>query len=228
MLETAALSLFLDGEVHEASGIRLVAVHPDWRGQGLSRDLMTATLTAHDASASSIVLLYAEVPALYLRYGFRPMPQHAFLGPAPRPVGKLNFRDLEATADIGLIERLLTHREPVSSCCALVNAAGLFLDRLEADPDIRIAHLSESDSLLAYEIEDETLVVIDVVSKNIPPLASILGAIGGRFEMVKTLFPPDRLAWRATPTPDDTGLMIRGTIPPAMRVPFMLPPTAEF
>ena len=223
-LEVAHLDLVLAGDTHVATGIRLVAVHPDWRGRGLSRDLMTAAL----ATTPGLVLLYAENLDLYRRYGFRPMPQYAFVGPAPGPVGARNSRSLDVIADRGLIETALSRRAPVSSSCALVGAPGLFFERLAADADLRLAYLAETNTIVVYEIADETLVLVDVIAETIPPLAAILGALVRRFTTVKTLFRPDRLDWRGEPVRDDTGLMIRGTIPPVMSEPFMLPPTTEF
>ena len=227
-LDFARLDLMLDGHIQRAGGIRLVAVHPDWRGRGLSRDLMIAALEALDSAGSGLVLLYAEFADLYRRYGFTSVRQHAFLGDAPHPRGVRHARALDPTSDRLFIERLLARRMPVSDLCALVGAPSLFFERLLADPGLRLAYLTEEEAIVAYEIEDDTLVLVDIVAEKIPPLATVVGAVRGSFERVKTMFPPDRLAWRGTPVPDDTGLMIRGDIPPAMTVPFMLPPTAEF
>ena len=223
-LEIARLDLMLDHEIRCARGIRHVAVHPRWRGLGLSRDLMTAAL----GTTPGLVLLYAETSDLYVRYGFRSMPQHAFVGKAPFPVGGRTMFALDPMNDRGLIERMLSSRAPVSTSCALVGAPGLFFDRLAADPDIRLAHLPETETIVAYEVADETLVLVDVVANHMPSLAAMLGALGIGVATVKTLFPPDKLGWRGDPVRDDTGLMLRGTVPPAMTVPFMLPPTAEF
>ena len=70
--------------------------------------------------------------------------------------------------------------------------------------------------------------IVDIAARTIPTMAEIVDALRAGTRRVRTLFPPDRLSWDGVPTRDDTGLMIRGPVPAAMRRPFMLPPTTSF
>ena len=226
--DMAVLSILLDGTISRIGAVRLVAVHPDWRGRGLFRDMMMRALAWCDERTSGLTALYAEQPDLYGRFGFEPVPQHAFVGPAPRPKMRADARTLAWPSDKPTIGRSLAGRCAVSSQCAVIEAPALFMDALEADASIALAYLEAFDALVAYETDDTTLVLIDVVAATIPPLASILGALGRSFDTVRTLFPPDKLAWAGDPVADDTGLMLRGPLPAAMTRPFMLPPTTGF
>ncbi len=226
--EIADLAVVADGRFHPAGGLRLIGVVEDWRGQGLFRDLMEQVLRR--SAGYEFVLLYAAEPDLYRRFGFEPVPQHAFVGAAPEATAAPAARPLperRPTGD-GLVERLLARRAAVSDAVSLVGAPALFLDAIAADDGVRLAHLPGPDALIAYEEEDDTLILVDMAAAAMPTLAEILGALPRRYAAVRTLFPPDRLGWHGAPVADDTGLMARGSLPPALRRPFMLPPTAGF
>ena len=227
-VDTAVLSFVLGGTVARVGALRLVAVHPDWRGQGLFREMVTRALLELDERTSGLTVLYAEEPDLYGRFGFQQVAQHAFVGPAPRPRGRAASRALGWPADAAFIKSSLASRSVVSDYCAILGAPALFLAALTEDPDIALAYLDELDALVAYETDGVTLVLVDIAGATIPPLALILGALGRSFDTVRTLFPPDKLGWAGKPISDDTGLMLRGTLPAAMTRPFMLPPTTGF
>ena len=227
-VEAAVLRLVCDGGPVEATGLRSVAVHPDWRGRGLFRDL---TLQALDwcGKICGPVLLYTGEPALYTRFGFAPVAQHAFAGACPPVAAGPPARTLELddAADLALLTRLLTTRAPVSDRCAMIHAPSLLLTALAGSDDLVAAHVPALDAIAIFEIDDDTLILADVVAPAIPPLDALLAALPRR-RRLETLFPPDRLGWAGAPEPDDTGLMARGSVPEAMRRPFRLPPTTEF
>lgn len=229
-LEVGVLPLMVDGQRAATTGIRSVAVHPDWRGRGLFRDLMIEAIAWCDARSSSPLLLYSAEPKLYERLGFRLLPQHAFSGVPPQPLAAQPARaiSLEDAGDRALVLRLLHARTPVSFQCGIIGGASRFLANVATGEDLVLAYGPEHDALIVYESADDGLVLVDVVAAAIPSMATILAILAARPMRVTTLFPPDRLDWHGEPVLDDTGLMVRGVIPPAMERPFMLPPTAEF
>ncbi len=225
-VEAAVLRLCCDGAPAAATGLRSVAVRPAWRGRGLFRALTLQALAWCETTPGP-TLLYTGEPALYARFGFASLAQHAFVGAMPAvAVATTPARPLDRDGDLALVNRLLATRAPVSERCAMVGATSLFLTALGGE-DLAVAHLPAQDALVVYEEDEEALTLVDVVAATIPPLPAILGALPRR-RWLKTLFPPDRLGWDGAPVPDDTGLMRRGPLPPAMRRPFMLPPTAGF
>jgi GNAT superfamily N-acetyltransferase len=227
--EIAKLGLVLDGEERVAMAIRLAGVAPSHRGRGLFRTLMEHALAACAQRAGGApILLYTEDEALYTRFGFAPLVQHAFVGlaPSPAPISAA-ARPVSRAEMIELIDRLAPRRAPVSLQCAVRGGTDLLRANVE-ESDLRLAFLDAADALMIYEQEEAELVIVDIVAAVIPTMATIVGALAPDARRVRTLFPPDRLAWDAKPVPDDTGLMIRGEVPPAMRRPFMLPPTTGF
>lgn len=228
-IEIAKLGLVLDGEERVAMAIRLAGVAPSHRGRGLFRTLMEHALAACAQRAGAApILLYTEDEALYTRFGFAPLVQHAFVGlaPSPAPISAA-ARPVSRAEMIELIDRLAPRRAPVSLQCAVRGGTDLLRANVE-ESDLRLAFLDAADALVIYEQEEAELVIVDIVAAVIPTMATIVGALAPDARRVRTLFPPDRLAWDATPVPDDTGLMIRGEVPPAIRRPFMLPPTTGF
>lgn len=225
-LQHRLLTLCGDGTPFQVGAIRNVAVAPEWRGQGLMQDLLTCALPWCDARAAA-TLLYAETPSLYARHGFVPVPQHAFEGIAPRPAGPPTAQPLDARTATARIGGLLATRAPTSSRLGILDDGGMAEHKLR-DGTWPLAYDPASEALIVYEFEGETLAIVDVIAQRIPTAARIVGALDARPRRLRTLFPPDRLAWDGLPMVDDAGLMARGTLPAAMARPFILPPTFEF
>ncbi len=225
-LQHRVLRLSCDGVSLPVAAIRNVAVAVEWRGHGLMGDLMTQTLPWCDARAA-VTLLYAETPALYARHGFEPLRQHAFEAGAPEPTGAPTAHPIDGRGEDALLSRLLASRAPASWLCGILDDGGMAEHKLR-DGTWPLAYDPTLEALIVHEWEEETLVLVDVIAAHIPSATRTLGALGARPRRLRTLFPPDQLAWEGAPVPDDTGLMARGTLPPAMRRPFILPPTFEF
>ena len=225
-LQCRILRLAGEGESFEVAALRNVAVAVDWRGFGLMRDLVERALVWCDSQAAT-TLLYAETPVLYARFGFAPLPQYAFEGEAPEPAGEASARPLDFAREGELLGRLLATRGLVSSRCSVIDDGGLAADLLGSGT-WPMAYDTALDAVIVHEVEDDTLVLVDIVASRVPSAARILGALGARPARLRTLFPPDRLDWTGVPVTDDTGLMARGNLPLAMQRPFMLPPTVGF
>ena len=228
-VEAAAMTMMIDSAKLPITAIRLAAVDSDWRGLGLFRDLMLAALDWCEAAAPGPTLLYTADHALYTRFDFHPVVQFKMSGPAPAPLARRATRALDplAPANGALIRRLLATRAPVSARCALVDAASLFLTNIIGAEDLRLAAIPEFDAIVVYEVDEASILLVDVVAATIPTMAQILSALPPR-PRVTTLFPTDRLDWTGEAIREETGLMLRGRLPEAMRTPFMLPPTTEF
>ena len=228
-IEVGDFALVLDGVPDVVSAIRLAGVAASHRGTGLFRRLMEQALRLCDArDPKGATLLYTEDAALYTRFGFVPLEQHAFVGaPPPAKAPVPSAHDLDRADAAASIDRLAPFRASVSRHCAVRSATDLLQASL-GDADLRLAVVNALDALLIYEMDDKELVVVDIVARTIPTMGEIVGALRAGRRRIRTLFPPDRLSWDAVPERDETGLMIRGRVPPAMRRPFMLPPTTSF
>lgn len=225
-LQHAVLVLRINGVDARCVAIRNVAVAADWRGRGLMSGLF-ARLLPWCAAQAPFQLLFAENAALYTRFGFASLPQHAFEADAPEPLGPATARRMGGAPDDGLVAHLLSARAPLSERVFLAEDGGLTAHALRRTAASWF-HDATLETAFRVEHDGAVLVLADVVGPRIPSAARVLGALGVRPTRLRTLFPPDRLAWTGDPVVEDAGLMIRGRVPDALLQPFCLPPTVEF
>lgn len=227
-IEARVLTFAVEGRDHPVSGLRRLAVDPAWRGRGLARDLVTEALDWCAKQSTDLTMLFTGTPSLYTPFGFAPVPQHAFVGPAPEPLPSEPSRELDLPSEAALLASVIARRTPVSSQIALMGANELVVGNILPASDNRTAYSEQLDAIVLYETDGEDLTLIDIIAESIPSIGAILGTIGARPRRLRTLFPPDRIGWSGRPEIEDNGLMARGAVPAAFARPFMLPPTAEF
>lgn len=224
------MPMMLRGRRVDALAIQSVAVRLGYRGCGLCRDLLTRALAWCDARAP-LVLLRTAIPDLYVRFGFRAVPEFTVVGPPPIPDarGKGSARRLHLRADLALVKKLLKGRTAVSDRAGLLDHGTMFLLNTAAMDQVRLHHVSVADAIVVTEMTSGTLRLLDVVGREIPSLAHILAALSIRPERVEISFPPDKLdyAGELRPVHPATGLMARGPFVDSTER-FMLPPTAAF
>ena len=193
-LQCKLLRVECEGALIEVAALRNIAVAAAWRGCGLMRDLLGRVLPWCETQAA-VTLLFAEMPDLYTRFGFAALPQQAFEGPAPTPVGIGSAHQFDAGRDGTLLRRLLATRRPISGVVAIVDDGDLTTEALTSG-DWPVTYDAALDALIAWEWDDDALVLVDVVAPQMPSAAAILGALGERPIRLRTMFPPDRLDWQ--------------------------------
>jgi predicted N-acetyltransferase YhbS len=232
-LSAFSMPLVINGKSVRAVGYQSGAVRPEHRRQGLYRDLMQRAFGWAAAQGFDLGILLTDKPALYQPCGFRSVQQYAFHGKAPktskaqRPARALS---VENAADVDLIQRLLTRRQPVSDVFAVTTEAYFLLNAC-FDPEIRLGYLPDCDAVVAWKDSDGQVRLLDAVAAEIPPLAAIVAGLGLEQDTVTVCFPTDRIDWPAEAQPylGDCDLMVTGMNDiPLPRAPFMLSPMAEF
>jgi GNAT superfamily N-acetyltransferase len=229
-VSSCAMPLVVQGRKVEARGFQSVAVRPELRGRGLFRDLMQQALTWCDRRAP-LLLLTTVNPDLYRRFGFRVVPEHRIVGPAPPPdTAARPARRLDLRGDLPLIKRLLDSREPVSDFVGLRHFGAMFLMNVAKSARMRLDHIEDHDAIVVSDRRQYgPFTLHDVVGRRIPSLAVILGALGLGPDDVDIRLPTDKLGYageQALPG-KDTVLMARGRFVDGTQ-PFMLPHTADF
>lgn len=228
------IPLMIDGEKTAVSGIHAVCTRPEHRGKGHSRRLVTEAL-AHAATRTKTFILGSGDRNLYLRYGFRVIPQTLFEAPASfASAGGAPFRPMSETSpeDVRILQRLLAGRKPLSRRLSSVDPGWLFIiDEMLATRGRfkRIHYAADLDVAAAYDLSGRSLRLYDVVGTRIPPLAELTRRIGGGFDRVELHFTPDSIdAPGAVPFASkiDDELMAIGPFPPEGK-PLVLPPLAR-
>ncbi|MGM4912802.1 GNAT family N-acetyltransferase [Rhizobium sp. 768_B6_N1_8] len=232
-LSAFAMPFVLNGRLVNAAAFQSGAVRPPWRGRGLYRDVTGKALAWCEARDFEAIILYTDKPALYEPYGFRSLPLHKYVGAAPMSEGATTSRPLQPrdAEDLALLQGLLRNREPVSETLAVASSSAMFLINTQLDPDVRLSYLEGSKAVIAWKMPAPGhVVLLDVVTREIPSLAAVLAGLGIQATSVETLFRPDRLAWSGEATPYGSGtlLMLRGLEEMSLDHPAMLSPMADF
>jgi ribosomal protein S18 acetylase RimI-like enzyme len=236
------LPLVMRGRAVAVGSIHAVCTDPEARGRGLGRALMAEALRACDERYETLVLT-TEIPEFYMRFGFRPVREHAFsraLPPAARRPAAGGRVLGEGPDDLRLLQRLLAGRAPVSDRLGSLESGTVFVVALLLTwgDFSRVHYHAALDAATVHEVRERTLLLYDVVGAAIPPLDALVGAIGADADRVVIFFSPDRLgegfaavAWDAgrAAAHGDTwfaGLMARGPLPGEDGA-FMLPPLSR-
>jgi GNAT superfamily N-acetyltransferase len=230
-VSTVALPMIVCGKRTHAVGICSVATRPNWRRRGLSHDLMDRALAWCDGQ-SDLVLLRTAIPDFYAPFGFRPIAQHSFVGPASGKRGTGATRPLawHEKADRQLLRRLLLARASVSDRVGIFGLAGMFVLNAESKRALQLYYLTGLNAVAVVDLGNAGQPrIVDIVTEVIPSLAEILGALDLAPGNIEVCFAPDKLSWDGTPSPLTTSvvLMARGSFA-AEGLAFMLPPTAAF
>jgi predicted N-acetyltransferase YhbS len=221
------LPLVMAGRRVAVGSIHAVCTDPERRGRGLGRALMEEALAACARRYETLVLTTA-IPEFYVKFGFRPVREHAFTRVLPprsgavRPGGRILT---ERPEDVQLLRRRLAGRAPVSERLGSLEDGTVFVVALLLTwgDFSRVHYHAELDVLTVHEVRDRTLVLYDVVGAAIPPLGALAEAIGADADRVMTFFHPDRLGEGFVAEPLDaalaaahenwfTGLMARGPL----------------
>lgn len=233
------LSLLVAGRAVRGAGIQCVATRPEHRGRGLFHRLMNAALAWCDETAQfESAFLYTGTPSLYVPFGFRPLSEDRFvcLTPPPpmgRAPGRGCFRDADRR-DPGVLARLdslLARRCPVSFQLGLSDQRAMFLWNLLSNPEAALRFSADMDFAALGKVAGETLILLDVIAPQLPPLQDVLAAFDRPVRNVEFRFTPDRFvpldSCDVRPLPSQDTLMVRGPLE-IEHQPFAFPPTGHF
>ena len=221
------LPLVMAGRPVAVGSIHAVCTDPERRGRGLGRALIEEALAACAGRYDTLVLTTA-IPDFYVKFGFRPVREHAFTRALPprsgaaRPGGRVLT---ERPEDLELLRRLLAERAPVSERLGSLEDGTVFVVALLLTwgDFSRVHYHAALDVLTVHEVRDRTLVLYDVVGPAIPPLGCARRRHRRRRRPRRDVLrvpigwakgwmaePLGRRRWR--PADDDwfTGLMARG------------------
>jgi len=232
-LSAFAMPLVINGRTVNAAAFQSGAVRPPWRGRGLYRDLTQKALAWCEEKGFETIVLYTDKPALYAPYGFHALPMHAYSGQAPVPVASgrpARTLDPSQPADLSLLQAALKRRVPVSETLAVVESTAMFLINTRLDPSVRLSFVEDSQAVIAWKMDGDRFILLDVVAQEVPTLAEIIGSLGLGPAVAEVLFRPDRLGWegRAQTTGGSTRFMIRASDEITLDAPAMLSPMADF
>lgn len=212
------LKLQMDGARVEAAGIQSVMTHPEYRKRGLMRQLLSQMLADIDREYPA-AWLFTETPELYTPFGFRTVPQYAYVAEyshSGSSDGGLRPVHLREERDVQLVRDCFQNHEPISRVFAPVGYESSFFLHMYSPSFERLVHYSERlQAILVYAVKDQTLHLYDIIGKQIPPLFEVGAAIPEPFTKWVLHFPPDRfpeLPFEPVVHDSDGKLMVRGPV----------------
>lgn len=221
------IPLVVAGQQVTVGGIHGVCTRPEFRRQGYFHRLMAEVIEYCDRRYETLILTAAQ-PELYAKFGFRVVPEYAFVAKCAVTSKQDGFRvlNLQDPLEIELLQRLLQEREPVSHLLGVVHERAVWCFNEATRP---IHYAEDLDAIVCFEIEDRRLKLFDIVGTQICPLTAVLERIQPIDEVV-IYFSPDRLDSNCQAFPHvfegDSLLMVRGTLA-VEGMPFMLPRSAR-
>jgi ribosomal protein S18 acetylase RimI-like enzyme len=221
------MPVFWMGAAQRVGGIHAVCTHPEHRRRGLFRRVIEEALGYCDERYETVQLTTAH-PEYYEPFGFRVARERVFIAEVRSRGGRAGLRPLDfgTSRDLGLLDRLLEQREPVSRVVGVVNEKACFkFSQAESE----LLYSEALHVVLSLRLRGGRLELYDVVGPRVPSLGALLEEIERPVEEVAIHFSPDRLevATRPEPVPSEYGVfMVRGPFPAEGRD-FMLPPPAR-
>lgn len=222
--------LLVEGQWHSVGALDAICTEVSHRGQGLATRLIRQALEWAEGRCETIIL-FTDLLSFYERLSFRAIQESRFRLSGPFPKGSHSLRPVIAPQDNDLFLRCFRERQSVSNRLWIKDSGQIasFNALFATYPTYRSIYYSPSiDGFICYRLEEDTLHLLDVVARKMPPLELILNHLPTVVNEVYFYFSPDRFTDKAIPEPyvyDDIHLMVHGPWP--CTKPFMISPLSR-
>lgn len=197
-VSVSKMDLILNGVHKKAIQIGTVMTHPDFRGKGLSGQLIRHVLDIYEQDCD-ILFLFANrnVINFYPKFGFKSCGESQLklkVHPAPKADSTLRKLNGFNEEDLALIKRKILSSRPVSEQFGVSNNQGIFMFyAIQVFPE-SIYYSPEDDAIIVYQQEGNILNLYDVVSQCEINLNQLVNRIANeQTEYIVFHFTPDQL-----------------------------------
>ncbi|MCC0768606.1 GNAT family N-acetyltransferase [Bacillus pacificus] len=191
-----SLPLLVNGERINAAGIQSVMTHPNFRRQGLMKQLMSKMIEEIDKKCEC-TLLFTEKPELYTSYGFKVVQEYLMTIPYDKKDNNdslLRELDYYMEEDRKLIHETIDNSQRLSNNFSTLNFhPSFYLNMYNSEWNEKLYYSEKLDALIVYEVDNEKLKLYGVFAPVIPVLDEICGEIAERFTEIEFYFSPDQL-----------------------------------
>lgn len=191
-----SLPLLVNGERINAAGIQSVMTHPNFRRQGLMKQLMSKMIEEIDKKCEC-TLLFTEKPELYTSYGFKVVQEYLMTIPCDKKDNNdslLRELDYYMEEDRKLIHETIDSSQRLSNNFSTLNfRPSFYLNMYNSEWNEKLYYSEKLDALIVYEVDNEKLKLYGVFAPVIPVLDEICGEIAERFTEIEFYFSPDQL-----------------------------------
>ncbi len=227
----AIMNIVYQGTNCKAIQIGAVGTLPEYRNQGLSRDLMNHIMDKYMDEVDFFFLHANEtVLEFYPKFGFRSVKENVFVVETSIPKPKYSARKLNIDdgRDFVILKNLIENRELLTitfgaedyGFITMWHVFNLYRDNLY--------YLEKENVIVIKSEKKDTVHVLDVIFYNSLDLDSILPKIieSESIKQINYYFPPDQLNYKYDKAlKEDSGLFILGDIELGS-IPYRFPETA--
>ena len=168
----------MNGERINAAGIQSVMTHPNFRRQGLMKQLMSKMLEEIDKKCEC-TLLFTEKPELYTSYGFKVVQEYLMTIPYDKKNNNdslLRELDYYMEEDRKLIHETIDSSQRLSNTFSTLNFhPSFYLNMYNSEWNEKLYYSEKLDALIVYEVDNEKLKLYGVFAPVIPVLDEICG-----------------------------------------------------
>jgi len=191
------LDLLIEGKTYQAIQIGTVMTHPDYRGKGLSSQLIQYVLEEY-AGTYDYMYLFANESVLnfYPKFGFKRVEEHQFStkkGNRSYQNKNLQKLDVQQKKDLEKVYDMVKNRVPVSNSFATLQTDSLTMFHCLNGFQDHLYYILEEDAIVMFEKRGTVLHVYDMICKKAFHLEQLLEKVtDDQTEKICLYFTPEQ------------------------------------
>ncbi|AGR17830.1 TPA: GNAT family N-acetyltransferase [Listeria monocytogenes] len=191
------MNLIYQGENYSALQIGTVMTHPNYRGQGLAKNLLNHVIAKYEDQYDFLYLFANDtVLDFYPKFGFERIEESSFTVDAcnlKKKASKLKKLNPDNKTDFQLISRIVSKRAPLSNILDVKESEDLLMFYVLIALKNELYYLEELDVIVLMEQEGTDLYVLDILSTKKLDVVEVLSYLSTKkIETIHLLFTPEK------------------------------------
>ncbi|EAG6862501.1 GNAT family N-acetyltransferase [Listeria monocytogenes] len=191
------MNLIYQGENYSALQIGTVMTHPNYRGQGLAKNLLNHVIAKYEDQYDFLYLFANDtVLDFYPKFGFERIEESSFTVDAcnlKKKASKLKKLNPDNKTDFQLISRIVSERAPLSNILDVKESEDLLMFYVLIALKNELYYLEELDVIVLMEQEGTDLYVLDILSTKKLDVVEVLSYLSTKkIETIHLLFMPEK------------------------------------
>ncbi|EAE9390156.1 GNAT family N-acetyltransferase [Listeria monocytogenes] len=191
------MNLIYQGENYSALQIGTVMTHPNYRGQGLAKNLLNHVIAKYEDQYDFLYLFANDtVLDFYPKFGFERIEESSFTVDAcnlKKKASKLKKLNPDNKTDFQLISRIVSERAPLSNILDVKESEDLLMFYVLIALKNELYYLEELDVIVLMEQEGTDLYVLDILSTKKLDVVEVLSYLSTKkIETIHLLFTPEK------------------------------------
>ncbi|PCW57731.1 GNAT family N-acetyltransferase [Listeria monocytogenes] len=191
------MNLIYQGENYSALQIGTVMTHPNYRGQGLAKNLLNHVIAKYEDQYDFLYLFANDtVLDFYPKFGFERIEESSFTVDAcnlKKKASKLKKLNPDNKTDFQLISRIVSKRASLSNILDVKESEDLLKFYVLIALKNELYYLEELDVIVLMEQEGTDLYVLDILSTKKLDVVEVLSYLSTKkIETIHLLFTPEK------------------------------------